>query len=326
MLQFIRCIFHISKGESGQVYKGYLNTALGKELVAVKTGKALCSASDAERLVKEVSTMLLFKHTNVMSLVGVCLNGDIPLLIMPFMSNGNVLEFVKHHREELLCIDAIEIQVVSARKTLLKISHQISKGMEYLALEKFVHRDLAARNCMIDRDGVIKVADFGLTEDMYGTNYFRREKGEGGSEEKVPIRWMAPESIEEDIYTEATDVWSFGVTVWEIFTCGRIPYTGIPAMFILKELQAGQRLERPDNEACLGEVYEIMMSCWSLDCHARPLFKDLVGRLSDLLERESDYLELSAQSLCWKETVSHTPPPSSPPTEQETAITEEEPI
>ena len=76
---------------------------------------ALCSASDAERLVKEVSTMLSFKHTNVMSLVGVCLNGDIPLLIMPFMSNGNVLEFVKHHREELLCIDAIEIQVESPK-------------------------------------------------------------------------------------------------------------------------------------------------------------------------------------------------------------------
>ncbi|CAI8033449.1 Proto-oncogene tyrosine-protein kinase receptor Ret [Geodia barretti] len=139
---------------------------------------------------------------------------------------------------------------------------------------------------------------------MYGTNYFRREKGEGGSEEKVPIRWMAPESIEEDIYTEATDVWSFGVTVWEIFTCGRIPYTGIPAMGLLKELQRGQRLERPDNEACLDEVYEIMMSCWSLDSHARPLFKDLVGSFSGLLERESDYLDLSQS----------TPPPSSPPT------------
>ena len=123
----------------------------------------------------------------------------------------------------------------------------------------------------IDRDGVIKVADFGLTEDMYGTNYFRREK-EDVSEEKVPIRWMAPESIEEDIYTEATDVvssdlqlycsslssycpqWSFGVTVWEIFTCGRIPYTGIPAMGLLKELQRGQKLERPDNQACQDEV------------------------------------------------------------------------
>ncbi|CAI8014077.1 Tyrosine-protein kinase transforming protein RYK [Geodia barretti] len=173
---------------------------------------------------------------------------------MPFMSNGCVLEFVKHHKDELLCINATAPQVISAKKTLLNICHQISKGMEYLAMQKFVHRDLAARNCMIDRNGEIKVADFGLTEDMYGTNYFRRRKSVTGSEEKVPLRWMAAESIEKDIYTEATDVWSFGVTVWEIFTCGRIPYTGIPAMGLLKELQRGQRLERPDNEACLDEV------------------------------------------------------------------------
>ena len=124
----------------------------------------------------------------------------------------------------------------------------------------------------IDRDGVIKVADFGLTEDMHGMNYFRQRKSETGSEEKVPIKWMAPESIENDIYTEASDVvstfylyfwnintlvfpqWSFGVTVWEIFTCGRVPYSGVPAMSLLRTLQRGERLERPDNEACSDEM------------------------------------------------------------------------
>ena len=122
------------------------------------------------------------------------------------------------------------------------------------------------------------MADFGLTEDMYGTNYFRRRKSETGSEEKVPIKWMAPESIENEIYTEASDVvnilfiynfgillhlyiflalvlqWSFGVTVWEIFTCGRVPYSGVPAMSLLRTLQRGERLERPDNEACSDEM------------------------------------------------------------------------
>ena len=122
----------VVSGESGLVYKGYLNTALGKELVAVKTGKgyyalahkeyvscvcvfaALFSSGDMERLAKEVATMLSFEHPNVMSLVGVCIEEEIPLLIMPFMSNGCVLEFVKHHRDELLCINATAPQVESS--------------------------------------------------------------------------------------------------------------------------------------------------------------------------------------------------------------------
>ena len=176
------------------------------------------------------------------------------------------------------------------QETACKKQNPLKKNARYNKYYYYLSR--------IDGNGVIKVADFGLTEDMYGTNYFRRRQSVTGNEEKVPIRWMAPESIEENIYTEATDVvserntlkylggypmgvsfslltgdpttikknllaafmvliipqWSFGVTVWEIFTCGRIPYTGIPAMGLLKELQRGHRLERPDNEACQDEV------------------------------------------------------------------------
>ncbi|CAI8033456.1 Tyrosine-protein kinase transforming protein SEA, partial [Geodia barretti] len=199
--------------------------------------------------------MLSFEHSNVMSLIGVCIEGEMPLLIMPFMPNGSLLEFLRHHQQELFFNSATEPQVSSARSKLLNVCRQVATGMEYLAAHKFVHRNLAARNCMIDSYGLVKVTDyFRLTEDIvYGSSY-NKEKGEGGSEEKAPIRWMAPESIENDIYTESTDVWSFGVTVWEIFTCGRIPYTGIPAMGLLKELQRGQRLERPDNEACSVEI------------------------------------------------------------------------
>ncbi|CAI8015434.1 Tyrosine-protein kinase transforming protein RYK [Geodia barretti] len=256
-------------------------------------------------------TMFSLKHTNVMSLRGVCVAAESPLLIMPFMINGSVLEFVQHHKDELLCIST-EAKVEIARERLLKICHQISKGMEYLSLRNVVHRDLGASNCMIDNDGVIKVADFGLAKNMHGTDYFRQGKGEGEDEE-VPIKWMAPESLEEDIYTEATDVWSFGVTVWEVFTCGRIPYIDIPVVHLLEALKGGQRLEKPQNEACMDEIYDTMRSCWSLKPTDRPKFLDLVGMLGTLLERSSCMCQTSSE-LDMSQFLHSNIPLSSPPT------------
>ncbi|CAI8029843.1 Tyrosine-protein kinase transforming protein RYK, partial [Geodia barretti] len=252
----------IGQGEFGLVYKGYIKTAVGNEIVAIKTGKALFSSGDLKTLAKEVSTMLSFRHINIMSLIGVCIDGEMPLLIMPFMSNGSVLEYVRKHKDRLFITgELLRVELQTASAALLRICLHIAQGMEYLSRNKFVHRDLAARNCMIDGEGVIKVADFGLAEDMYCTNYFRRRKSETGHEEKVPIRWMAPESIEYSVYTQATDVWSYGVTMWEIFTCGRVPYAGIHAMGLLKGLKRGERLEKPDNKACHDDIYDVMFSC-----------------------------------------------------------------
>ncbi|CAI8037280.1 Tyrosine-protein kinase transforming protein ros [Geodia barretti] len=290
----------VGQGESGLVYRGYINSSGGRELVAVKTGKALASPTDKEKLLKEVCVMLSFSHKNVMSLIGLCLDGEVPLLIMPFMINGTVLNYIKQNRETLYFgRSADKKQVESARIASLGVCHQIANGMSYLTKHKFVHRDLAARNCMIDENGVIKVADFGLTEDMYATNYYRRGGGEGGEggtgghEEKVPIRWMAPESIEADFYDEKTDVWSFGVTCWEVMTCGGVPYTGIHIMSLLRELNSGHRLDRPSNAVCSDEIWEMMTSCWSTSPGNRPTFTLLVKEFYQMLDNDTSYLKLN---------------------------------
>jgi hypothetical protein len=139
----------VGQGESGLVYRGYVRENEGNMLVAIKTGKALVAVTDKERLLKEVSLMLTFSHPNVMPLIGLSFDEETPLIIMPFMSNGTVLSYVRDNRKSLYFLESSDnIQVEAARKTCLGICYQISNGMAYLANYRFVHRDLAARNCM----------------------------------------------------------------------------------------------------------------------------------------------------------------------------------
>ncbi|CAI8021696.1 Hepatocyte growth factor receptor [Geodia barretti] len=191
----------IGKGEFGLVYKGYVESDTGTTLVAIKTSKALSSEVEKKNLLREISKMASFEHNHVMSLLGVCLDSEMPLMIMPLMVKGSVLEYVRKIKENPPQ-DNIVLKI-----TFLRMCHQITKGMKYLASCKFVHRDLAARNCMIDQNDVIKVADFGLSEDIHRSGYFFHSKEDVmAREEKVPIRWMAPESIESGRYSEKTDV------------------------------------------------------------------------------------------------------------------------
>ncbi|CAI8034973.1 Tyrosine-protein kinase transforming protein SEA [Geodia barretti] len=197
---------------------------------------------------KEIVKMVNFDHPNVMTLTGVILvEGGAPLLVMPYMVKGTLLTYVRENKDQFFVEDESENlhQVDETSKTLTEFSRQIALGMQYLAKNKVVHRDLAARNCLLDMCGTVKVADFGLSEDMYSTNYFRQGKSSVDAvETKVPIRWMPLESIEEGLYNEKSDVWSYGVTVWEIFTCGKVPYHGISCMALPRLLRAGEHLEK----------------------------------------------------------------------------------
>ncbi|CAI8015841.1 Tyrosine-protein kinase transforming protein SEA [Geodia barretti] len=152
------------------------------------------------------------------------------------------------------CISTQKIVGEETSSMLLSTCLQISRGMQYLAERKFIHRDLAARNCMIDLNNVIKVADFGLSEKIYSSkSYFRIEvAGQGGV--KLPVKWMAIESLNDDIFSEKTDVWSFGVTCWEVFTLGKGPYPGVDPFSLLRHLERGERLVKPANVACSEEM------------------------------------------------------------------------
>jgi len=154
-----------------------------------------------------------------------------------------------------------------------------------LASKGIIHRDLAARNILIDKERVCKVADFGFARDIVDNHVYERK-----SDGRLPIRWMAPEALYDNLFTTKTDVWSFGVLMWEIVTLGSTPYPGMAAAEVMRKVRDGVRLEKPEH--CRRELYNIMFYCWAHNPVERPTFNDLVSFLSHLLFSETDYIEL----------------------------------
>ena len=165
---------------------------------------------------------------------------------------------------------------------------QVCKGMEYLGSMKCVHRDLAARNVLVAKDMIIKIGDFGLARDVHKNDYYRKI-GDGW----LPVRWMAPEALFQRRYTTRSDVWSFGVLLWEIMTLGASPYPSVPSVERLFQLiRDGHRMERPQN--CSVDLYMIMRECWTAEPTQRPSFAELAEDMDRILinAREGDYLDV----------------------------------
>uniref|UniRef100_A0A665WKQ7 receptor protein-tyrosine kinase n=1 Tax=Echeneis naucrates TaxID=173247 RepID=A0A665WKQ7_ECHNA len=268
----------LGEGEFGSVVEGHLRQQDGtSEKVAVKTMKLdSFSQREIEEFLNEAACMKDFNHPNVIRLLGVCLevsSGHFPkpMVILPFMKYGDLHSFLLRSRLG-------ESPMFLPTQTLLKFMVDIALGMEYLSGRNFLHRDLAARNCMLRDDMTVCVADFGLSKKIYSGDYYRQ-----GRIAKMPVKWIAVESLADRVFTVKSDVWAFGITMWEIATRGMTPYPGIPNHEIYDYLVEGHRLKQPTD--CLDELYEIMYSCWRADPLDRPLFPQLRERLEKLTEK-----------------------------------------
>nr|XP_054590149.1 tyrosine-protein kinase Mer isoform X2 [Nothobranchius furzeri] len=280
----------LGKGEFGSVYEGLYTSEEGVHVrVAVKTMKVgIHTLEDLQDFLKEAEIMRNFDHKNVIKLQGISLQRrqesplPVPLVILPYMKHGDLRRFLIATRYD-------DIPMFVPHQTLLRFMIDIAAGMDYLSSQGFLHRDLAARNCMLGDDLKVCVADFGLSKKIFSSNYYRQQVAI-----RMPIKWMAMESLSESIYTAKSDVWSFGVTMWEIVSRGKSPYPGVHNHELLDLLSSGLRLKPPED--CDQKLYEVMHSCWSSDPNLRPNFRDLVGTLEHLLS-ELPVLEACQEAL-----------------------------
>ncbi len=169
---------------------------------------------------------------------------------------------------------------------LISWAQQISSGMEYLSSKKVLHGDLACRNILLASNNVVKISDFGLARNIYGKSYYKKE-----SRTPMPIRWMALESLIDGKFTSKSDVWSYGVVLWELFSLGEMPYAEVDINHVQSAVMNGLRLNRP--ELAPTEIFDIMLECWKHDPEARPGFGEVKTKMSSLLEQDRQGLVMT---------------------------------
>ncbi|XP_032821647.1 receptor tyrosine-protein kinase erbB-4-like isoform X1 [Petromyzon marinus] len=262
----------LGSGAFGTVYKG-IWTPEGETVkipVAIKVLREDTSPRANKEILDEAYVMASIDHQHLVRLLGICLSSTTQLVtqLMPY---GCLLDYVREHTDKI------------GSQPLLNWCVQIAKGMNYLEDRRLVHRDLAARNVLVKAPNHVKITDFGLAKllDLNETEYH----SEGG---KLPIKWLALESIQQRIFTHQSDVWSYGVTLWELMTFGGKPYDGVPARDIPELLEKGERLTQPP--ICTIDVYMIMVKCWMIDAESRPKFRELAAEFSKMARDPTRYL------------------------------------
>uniref|UniRef100_A0A671YWV3 Tyrosine-protein kinase receptor n=1 Tax=Sparus aurata TaxID=8175 RepID=A0A671YWV3_SPAAU len=271
----INVLRELGQGSFGMVYEGIAKDIIKGDpdtCVAVKTVNESATLRERIEFLNEASVMKAFSCHHVVRLLGVVSKGQPTLVVMELMTHGDLKSYLRSLRPD--SENNPTGRSPPTLKEMIQMAAEIADGMAYLNAKKFVHRDLAARNCMVAEDYTVKIGDFGMTRDIYETDYYRK-----GGKGLLPVRWMAPESLKDGVFTANSDCWSFGVVLWEISTLAEQPYQGLSNEQVLKFVMDGGYLERPDN--CPERMHSLMQMCWQYNPKMRPMFHEIIEMLRE---------------------------------------------
>ncbi|XP_052826194.1 focal adhesion kinase 1 isoform X6 [Octopus bimaculoides] len=290
----------LGEGQFGDVYRGLFYDKDKKEIpVAVKTCKEDDENLMTEKFLEEAYIMQQFDHPHIIKLIGICSVSRPVWIIMELAKHGEMRAYLQNNKQRL---DQV---------TLIKYAYQLSTALSYLESKKFVHRDIAARNVLVSGSDCVKLGDFGLSRWVEEQSYYKASKG------KLPIKWMAPESINFRRFTTASDVWMFGVCIWEILMYGVKPFQGVKNNDVIGKIEGGERLPLPQD--CPPSLYYLMCSCWAYEPSKRPSFAKLRTWLGSILQEERFRLEEEmkrdnrrVRGISWASNESEDEPPPKP--------------
>uniref|UniRef100_A0A8C1GBB5 Tyrosine-protein kinase receptor n=1 Tax=Cyprinus carpio TaxID=7962 RepID=A0A8C1GBB5_CYPCA len=296
----------LGEGAFGKVFLAEcynLSPTKDKMLVAVKTLKdpTLTARKDFQR---EAELLTNLQHEHIVKFYGVCVDDDPLIMVFEYMKHGDLNKFLRAHGPDaMILVDGQPIQSNGelGLSQMLHIATQIAAGMVYLSSQHFVHRDLATRNCLVGNGLLVKIGDFGMSRDIYSSDYYRvsitislnEKRGNDycvGGHTMLPIRWMPPESIMYRKFSTESDVWSFGVIMWEIFTYGKQPWFQLSNNEVIECITQGRVLDRP--RLCPKEVYDLMLGCWQREPQQRLNIKDIQKVLYALGKATPVYLDI----------------------------------
>ncbi|XP_025934489.1 angiopoietin-1 receptor isoform X5 [Apteryx mantelli] len=274
----------IGEGNFGQVLKARIKKDGLRMDAAIKRMKEYASKDDHRDFAGELEVLCkLGHHPNIINLLGACEHRGYLYLAIEYAPHGNLLDFLRKSRvletDPAFAIANSTASTLSSQQ-LLHFAADVARGMDYLSQKQFIHRDLAARNILVGENYVAKIADFGLSRGQ--EVYVKKTMG------RLPVRWMAIESLNYSVYTTNSDVWSYGVLLWEIVSLGGTPYCGMTCAELYEKLPQGYRLEKPLN--CDDEVYDLMRQCWREKPYERPSFAQILVSLNRMLEERKTYV------------------------------------